>query len=282
MRAFHFNSEKFIFNLKLVGPENFLIFTSNSLCMETILITGASSGIGKATAQALDHKSRRFILCGRREDRLKELAKSLKADATILAFDIRKQEEVNQAFFSIQDQLSEVTLLVNNAGGAHGLEALVDASMEDVETMIDSNLKGLLYVSKRIIPFLINNKKGHIINISSIAGKETYARGMVYCASKSAVESISKGMRLELNPHGVRVTNIAPGAVETEFSMVRFKGNQEKADQVYKGFKALTAEDIAETIRFAYESPAHVQIADLLVLPTAQASATQISRKHES
>ena len=244
------------------------------------LITGATSGIGKATAQAFAKEGFNLILCGRRQDRLNELQVDLSAKVKVftLQFDVRDKDAVSEAIESLPADWREIDILVNNAGNAHGLGAIQDGSIEDWDAMMDGNVKGLLYVSKAIMPTMIMRKKGHIINISSIAGKQTYPNGNVYCASKAAVEALSQGMRLDLNPYGIKVTNIAPGAVETEFSLVRFKQDFERASNVYNGFQPLMAEDIANTIVFAVTAPAHVVIADLTIFPLAQASAMVLKR----
>ncbi|WP_044174002.1 SDR family NAD(P)-dependent oxidoreductase [Flectobacillus major] len=245
------------------------------------IITGASSGIGKATAEAFAKLGIDLILCGRRIERLEALKETLEKSVNvhILTFDVRNREAVETALNSLPEALKQVDILVNNAGNAHGLGTIQDGEVADWDAMIDGNVKGLLYVSKVVMPWMIARQAGHIINISSIAGKQTYPNGNVYCASKAAVEAISEGMRLDLNPHGIKVTNVAPGAVETEFSLVRFKGDNERSDSVYKGFQPLVAEDIADIIAFAVTRPAHVVMADILVYPTAQASPSVINRK---
>jgi 3-hydroxy acid dehydrogenase / malonic semialdehyde reductase len=244
------------------------------------LITGATSGIGKACAESFANLGIRLILCGRRLDRLEELKESLsgQVDVMTLAFDVRDRQAVNDAIGTIPDDWQDIDILLNNAGNAHGLSPIQDGDVDDWDAMIDGNVKGLLYVSKAIIPFMIANKKGHIVNISSIAGKQTYPNGNVYCASKAAVEALSAGMRLDLNPFGIKVTNIAPGAVETEFSLVRFKGDQNRSESVYKGFKPLSATDVAECITFAVTRPAHVVVADMVLFPIAQASTMVLKR----
>lgn len=244
------------------------------------LITGASSGIGKATAEAFANLGINLILCGRRLDRLYEIQEALseKVKVNILTFDVRKREEVEKALHTLPEELQAIDILVNNAGNAHGLNPIQDGNPDDWDAMIDGNVKGLLYVSKTIMPWMIARQKGHIVNISSIAGKATYPNGNVYCASKAAVEAISEGMRLDLNPHGIKVTNVAPGAVETEFSLVRFKGDDKRAEAVYKGFIPLTPQDVAESITFAVTRPAHVVVADMTLFPVAQASATVLRR----
>lgn len=249
---------------------------------KTALITGATSGIGQATAKIFAEKGINLILCGRRKSRLDDIKKELedKVKITTLSFDVGNREAVFSAIENLSDQnKKDINILVNCAGNAHGLDTFLDSSIDDFDSMIDSNVKGLLYVSKAVVPILVANKRGHIINISSIAGKETYPKGTVYCATKHAVEAISKGMRMDLLTQGIKVTNIAPGAVETEFSLVRFKGDQKRADAVYQGFEPLVAEDIADAIYYAVSRPDHVQIADMTIFPKAQASGTLFDRK---
>ena len=247
----------------------------------TALITGASSGIGEATAKSFANHDINLIICGRNENKLKELARELESsvDVKLLVFDIGEFEAVKRAIEGLDPKWQKIDILVNNAGGAHGLELLEDALVEDWEKMIDSNLKGLLYISKLIIPKMIHHGRGHIINVGSIAGKQTYAKGVVYCAVKSGVEAISKGMRLELVPKGIKVTNIAPGAVDTNFSNVRFKGDLERAKAVYHGYTPLYADDIASCIQFCVSAPDHVQVADMTIFPSAQSDATTIHRR---
>ncbi len=244
------------------------------------LITGATSGIGEATARLLASNNFDLILCGRRKDRLQKLSAELATLTRIhtLVFDVRDQKETTTQLASLPDDWKNIDVLVNNAGNAHGLDSIQNGSVEDWDAMMDINVKGLLYVTKAILPVMVQRNKGHIINIGSIAGKEVYANGNVYCASKFAVDALTKGMRIDLNAHGIKVTGIHPGMVETEFSLVRFKGDTEKAANVYKGVEALRGEDIADLILFAVTRPAHVVIADLVVLPTAQASATVVKR----
>lgn len=246
------------------------------------LITGATSGIGEATAKLFAKNKIDLILCGRRQDKLNALKSELDSFIKVktLSFDVGNKEQVFSELNGLENEWKNIDILINNAGGAHGLEQFVDGNIDDWEKMIDFNVKGLLYVSKVITPWMIERKKGHIINISSIAGKQTYSNGMVYCASKSGVEAISRGMRLELVPHGIRVSNIAPGAVETEFSLVRFKGDEKKAKNVYKNFEPLIAQDIADCILYCVNVPEHVQIADMTIFPSAQSDATTIHRKH--
>ncbi|MBU0942621.1 MAG: SDR family NAD(P)-dependent oxidoreductase [Flavobacteriaceae bacterium] len=247
---------------------------------KTALITGATSGIGKATAQILAKNNYRIILCGRREDRLQELKKELEAftDVHCLSFDVRDKNLVFEAINSLPHDFSTIDVLINNAGNAHGLDPIQTGDIDDWDAMIDINVKGLLYVSKAIIPQMIERKFGHIINIGSTAAKEVYPNGNVYCASKHAVDALNQGMRIDLNPFGIRVGAIHPGMVETEFSEVRFKGDTNRAENVYKGFTPLQAEDIADIIHFVVSRPYHVNIADLIVMSTAQASSTIVKR----
>ncbi|MBT30844.1 MAG: NAD(P)-dependent oxidoreductase [Thalassobius sp.] len=247
---------------------------------KTAFITGATSGIGKATAEVFAQNGINLILCGRREDRLKELAETLGKSVAVYTcvFDVRDKEAVFKAVESLPAEFKQIDILINNAGNAHGLEPLNEGSTDDWDSMIDINVKGLLYVSKAIMPIMVEQKSGHIINIGSVAGKEVYANGNVYCASKYAVDALNQGMRIDLNEYGIKVGAINPGLVETEFSMVRFKGDKDKADKVYQGLDALTPLDIAETIMFMVSRPPHVNIADLLIFPTAQASATKVKR----
>lgn len=247
----------------------------------TALVTGATSGIGKATAILFAVEGIHLILCGRRQDRLdalqKELAKQTKV--TTLNFDVRDKDEVFKAIESLPSEFLNIDILINNAGNAHGLDPINEGSTDDWDAMIDINVKGLLYVSKAVIPRMIERKSGHIINIGSTAGKEVYPKGNVYCASKHAVDALTIGIRMDLNPYGIKVGAVNPGAVETEFSTVRFKGDDDKADAVYEGFKPLMAEDVAETLYFVVTRPPHVNISDLIITPTAQASATVWNKK---
>ncbi len=247
---------------------------------KTALITGATSGIGKATAELFAENGIHLILCGRRQERLDELQSTLgkKTKVHTLNFDVRDKEAVSNAINSLPADFSNIDILLNNAGNAHGLDTIDKGSLEDWDAMLDINVKGLLYVSKAIIPQMVARKDGHIINIGSTAGKEVYPRGNVYCASKHAVDAINQGMRIDLNAHGIRVGAINPGLVETEFSNVRFKGDEARAETVYKGFQALKAEDIADIIHFVVTRPYHVNIADLVVMPTAQASSTIVKK----
>jgi 3-hydroxy acid dehydrogenase/malonic semialdehyde reductase len=245
------------------------------------LITGASSGIGKATAKIFAKNGIDLILCGRRQNRLDELEKELNSFCKIhtLNFDVRDKETVFTKINELPEAFSEITFLINNAGNAHGLDFFQDGKIEDWEAMIDINVKGLLYVSKAVLPKMLAKEKGHIINIGSTAGKEVYPKGNVYCASKYAVDAINQGMRIDLNGKGIKVGAINPGMVATEFSEVRFKGNVEKASKVYQGFTPLQANDIAEIILFTVTRPAHVNIADLTVMALDQASSTVVNKK---
>ncbi|MFY0599111.1 MAG: SDR family NAD(P)-dependent oxidoreductase [Cyclobacteriaceae bacterium] len=248
---------------------------------KTILITGATSGIGKATAEILAEKGHRIILCGRRKDRLNELSNILgeKTSVHTLSFDATIKEDVFAAIESIPDDWKKIDVLINNAGNAHGFDFIHEASIDDWESMININLKGLLYVTKSVLPDMVKRKSGHIINIGSIAGIESYPKGGVYNASKYAVDGLTKSMRQDLIEHNIKVSEIKPGLVNTEFSNVRFKGDDQKAAKVYEGMDPLTASDIAEILEFIISRPAHVNLADTLVLPTAQATATMVRRK---
>jgi len=245
------------------------------------LITGATSGIGKATAELFAGAGIDLILCGRRQERLDEVSAELsgKVSVTTLVFDVREKGAVLAMIGSLPDDWKNIDILVNNAGNAHGMGSLDEGDTEDWDAMIDGNVKGLLYVSKAVIPLMLEKGSGHIVNISSIAGKQTYVNGAVYCASKAAVEVLSEGMRLELTQHGIKVTNVAPGAVETEFSLVRFKGDEDRAEKVYQGFDPLQAGDIADAILYAVNAPSRVTIADITILAGAQSAATTIHRK---
>jgi 3-hydroxy acid dehydrogenase/malonic semialdehyde reductase len=247
------------------------------------LITGATAGIGEACAELFASENYNLILTGRRLDRLEKLAARLNkkhnAEVAVCAFDVRDREQVISNFENLPAKWKKVDVLINNAGLSQGLDPIQNGNLDDWDTMIDTNVKGLLYVSKVVSNWMINNGKGHIVNIGSIAGKEVYPNGNVYCATKHAVDALSKGMRIDLVQHGIRVTAIHPGAVETEFSEVRFKGDKDRAKKVYDGFEPLVAKDIAETILFVVSRPKHVNINDLLIMPTAQATATNIVRK---
>jgi NADP-dependent 3-hydroxy acid dehydrogenase YdfG len=249
--------------------------------MKTILITGATSGIGLATARRFAEEGNyKLIVCGRRQDRLTHLVNELqdKVKVISLSFDVREKQVVNECLNSLPSEFQHIDILINNAGNAHGLDSIQEGNPDDWDAMLDINVKGLLYVSQPIIQQMISRKTGHIINIGSTAGKEVYPKGNVYCASKHAVDALNQAMRIDLNEHGIRVGAVNPGLVETEFSEVRFKGDTKKAANVYKGFQALKPEDIADIIHFCVTRPYHVNIADLVVMPTAQASSTQVKK----
>ena len=249
-----------------------------------VFITGATAGFGKACADIFAKNGWNLIITGRRQDRLETIKDQIKADYKIevisLCFDVREEQEVIRAVESLSvDITSNLTLLVNNAGLAVGKGSIDSGLSDDWNRMIDTNVKGLLYVTKAVVPFLKANDNSQIINIASIAGKEVYPGGNVYCASKHAVDALSKAMRIDLVQYGIKVTNIAPGAAETEFSIVRFKGDETMADSVYEGYTPLYAEDIAETIFFAATRPPHVTLNDITIMPTSQASATVLHKK---
>jgi len=246
---------------------------------KTALITGATSGIGEATAYEFAKQGIKLVLCGRRKERLNTIQKALArlTDVHILNFDVRDKSETLKAIQTLPKGFKTIDILINNAGNAHGLDPIQTGNLEDWDAMMDINVKGLLYVSKAVIPQMTERQSGHIINIGSSAGKEVYPKGNVYCGSKHAVLAITEGMRIDLNPFGIKVGAINPGLVETEFSKVRFKGGKE-ADSVYKGFKALQAKDVAEVIYFAVSRPPHVNIADVLMFCTAQASSTIVKK----
>ena len=245
-----------------------------------IFITGASSGFGEATARIFSKRGWPLILMARREERLLALKEELSKQVEVITLtcDVRDEQNVNSAISLLDDNvIDNIGILVNNAGLAVGKGPIDQGITEDWERMIDTNVKGLLYVTKAIVPHFKRNKKGHIINIASIAGKEVYPGGNVYCATKHAVDALSKAMRIDLVSHGIKVSNLAPGAAETEFSIVRFKGDKQTADQVYDGYDPLIADDIAETVWFLASRPAHVNINDITIMATAQASATVFS-----
>ena len=250
---------------------------------KTVLITGATSGIGEATAIKFAEATYRLIITGRRKDRLNDLTEHLVQEYGIdvlpLCFDVRDLRQVEKYLGNLPEEWKNIDILVNNAGLAAGLGHIDDGDRDDWDRMIDTNVKGLLYVTRTIVPGMVSRQSGHIINISSIAGKEVYENGNVYCASKHAVEALSKGMRIDLLKHGIKVTNIAPGMVETEFSLVRFRGDKERADAVYNGIRALKGEDVAEVIFYCTSLPSHVCINDLVITPTAQAGVNHSVRK---
>lgn len=250
--------------------------------MPSIFITGATAGFGRAIALKFAQHHWSIIINGRRTDRLRTLEdeiKNLGADVISLPFDVRNEQQVNEAIENLPIKWKQIDALVNNAGLAAGVNLIQDGKTEDWNTMIDTNVKGLLYVTKNIIPLMIKQKSGHIINIGSIAGKDAYMKGNVYCATKYAVDALTKSMRIDLLEHGIKVSSVNPGAAETEFSLVRLKGDVEKANAVYKGFQPLVADDIAEIVYFVATRPAHVCINDVVVTPTAQANTAHLLRK---
>jgi NADP-dependent 3-hydroxy acid dehydrogenase YdfG len=246
-----------------------------------IFITGATAGFGKAIAEIFSKNGYDIIINGRRKERLDELEIELRkngADVLKLPFDVRDNKAVEQAIQNLSDKWKNINILVNNAGLAQGLNLIQDGDLQDWDTMIDTNIKGLLYVSKAVMPLLIKTRNAHIINIGSIAGKEVYQKGNIYCATKHAVDAITKAMRIDMLEYGIKVTGICPGAAETEFSLVRYKGDVEKAKNVYKGFTPLNAQDIAEIVFFAATRPPHVCINDIVITPTAQANSVYIHK----
>ncbi len=251
--------------------------------MKTALITGATAGIGEACAHILAQNGYNIIITGRRADRLaavaQELAQMYKVQVHTLNFDVRHRQQTFDAIASLPAQWQKIDLLVNNAGLAMGLASFEEGNMDHWDTMIDTNVKGLLYVSKAVVPLMVANKTGHIINISSIAGKEVYAMGNVYCASKHAVDALTRSMRLDLSKFPIKVSMVCPGAVETEFSIVRFEGDVERAKKVYNGFENLVAQDIADAVWYIASRPQHVNINDIVVMPTAQPMAGVIHRE---
>ena len=248
-----------------------------------IFITGATSGFGKSTAELFAKNGYRLIITGRRKERLLSLKAELESqngsEVHLLCFDVRSQESTATAIQSLPEDWRNIDVLVNNAGLASGLDKVQDADLEDWNKMIDTNVKGLLYVSRAIIPWMINNKRGHVINVGSTAGKEVYEKAAVYCATKHAVDAISKGMRIDLLQHGIKVTQISPGAAETEFSLVRFHGDEQRAKDVYNGYEPMHAEDIADLIWFSANLPKHLCINDMVVTSTSQANSFYIHRK---
>ena len=244
---------------------------------KTVLITGATSGIGLACAYRFAHEGNRVIITGRRVGRLNKLENELieKYDVDVLSlnFDVRNKEEVFNNISSLPDGWKDIDILINNAGLAVGFNTIQEGDIDDWERMIDTNIKGLLYVTRAVLPGMVSRKRGHVINIGSIAGKEVYPNGNVYCATKHAVDALTKAIRIDTVEAGIKVTQISPGAVETEFSVVRFNGNKEKADNVYKGYEPLHPEDVADSVYYVTTLPPHVNINDLLIMPTAQANA---------
>lgn len=257
-----------------------IFFLSFRMKNKIALVTGATSGIGKACALTLAKLGYNIIATGRRADRLKELAAELpnEVECLPLVFDVRDREKVLEILGALPEDWKAIDVLINNAGNAHGMDPIQSGSLDDWDAMMDINVKGLLYVSKAIMKGMTERKSGMIINIGSIAGKEVYPNGNVYCASKHAVDALTQGMRIDMNPFGIKVMAIHPGLVETEFSLVRFKGDEKRSESVYQGFEPLLAQDIADIVEFAVTRPPHVVIADVLVLPTAQASATLVKK----
>ena len=248
-----------------------------------VLITGATSGLGAAIARKFAENGDHLILTGRREDRLdsitRELIKTYHVEILPLVFDVRKLKEVEDALEILPENWRNIDVLINNAGLAVGLNPIHEGVIDDWERMIDTNVKGLLYMSRVFVPLMVARKKGHIINIGSIAGKEVYPNGNVYCGSKFAVDAISKAMRIDLLPHHIKVTQVAPGALYTEFSLVRFKGDEARAEAVYNGFRPLIASDVADVVYYVTTLPGHVNINDLVIMPTAQASSMHFNRQ---
>lgn len=246
------------------------------------LITGATSGIGEACAHLFAQQGYNLILLGRRENLLEKMAHHLADKYAIevkkIQADVRDKENINYVLETLQPQWKNVDVLINNAGLSQGLDPIDKGNTDDWDTMIDTNIKGLLYVSKAVSSWMVEQKKGHIINIGSIAGKEVYPNGNVYCATKHAVDALNKAMRIDLLPYGIKVTAIHPGMVETEFSIVRFKGDEARAKKVYDGFEPLVAQDIADAIWFAVSRPAHVNVNDMVIMPTVQATGTILKR----
>lgn len=251
--------------------------------MKTALITGATAGIGQACAHILAENGYNIIITGRRADRLSTVAQELSQKHNVkvhtLNFDVRERQQTFDAIASLPVEWQKIDILVNNAGLAMGLASFEEGNVDHWDTMMDTNVKGLLYVSKAVVPLMIAHKTGHIINISSIAGKEVYAMGNVYCASKHAVDALTRSMRLDLSKFPIKVSMVCPGAVETEFSIVRFEGDIEKAKNVYKGFENLVAQDIADAVWYIASRPPHVNINDIVVMPTAQPMASVIHRQ---
>ena len=248
-----------------------------------VLITGASSGFGEACARLFAEQGTKLIIAARRDDRLKILAEELKTkyktDMLVLKLDVRNNKEVDEAISKLPDEWKKIDVLINNAGLSRGLDKLHEGKIQDWEEMIDTNVKGLLYISRAVIPLMVKRNTGHIVNIGSIAGHEVYPGGNVYCATKHAVDAITKGMRIDLNGTDVKVTTIDPGLAETEFSIVRFRGDNERAKNVYKNIEALSAEDIADAALFAVTRRKNTVVAEMIMLPVCQASAAVVSRK---
>ncbi len=250
---------------------------------QTFLITGASSGIGGACAERLAKAGAKLILTGRRKERLHDLAKKLQSEGAqvyVASFDVRNNDEVVDFVKTIPTEFRNIRVLINNAGLAAGLDPIQSGDVDQWDRMIDTNLKGLLYMSRAVLPLMMEVKDAHVINIGSIAGKEVYGSGNVYCGTKHAVDALTRAMRIDLLPLNIRVSSVSPGLVETEFSLVRFEGDQDRASSVYKGYQPLLAEDIADAVAYILQAPSHVNIADILILPTAQASSRDVSRSN--
>jgi len=247
----------------------------------TVFITGASAGIGRACAEAFSRAGARLVLCARRADRLSELAASLDAEVEILELDVRNSRAVADAVGALPDNWARIDVVVNNAGLAVGLAPLHEGAPEDWDRMLDTNIRGLLAVTRAVVPGMVDRGRGHVVNIGSIAAREAYPGGAVYCATKAAVARLTEGLRIDLLGTGVRVSTVDPGMVETEFSVVRFGGDTARAAEVYRGLEPLTAQDVAETVVWVADRPPHVQVAEVLLLPTAQASATRVARNAE-
>lgn len=245
----------------------------------TVLVTGASSGIGRACALAFAAAGARVAVCARREDRLREVVDALGADGHGFVLDVRDRRAVDEAIASLPQPWSAIDVVVNNAGLAAGFDPLPEGEPSDWDRMIETNITGLLNVTRAVVGPMRERGRGHVVNVGSIAGHETYPNGAVYCATKAAVDRITRGLRMDLLGSGVRVSTVDPGMVETEFSLVRFDGDAERAETVYAGVTPLTAEDVAETIVWVADRPAHVQVAEVLLLPTDQAAATMVARK---
>ena len=252
--------------------------------MKTALITGATSGIGRACALRFARQGYRLIITGRNQERLQQVKQQcelMHSEVLALCFDIRDREQTIQAIDTLPQQWKEIDVLINNAGLALGLDKVSEANLDDWMTMVDTNIKGLLVMTRCVVPLMIARRKGHIINVGSVAGDTAYLRGNVYCATKAAVKAFSDGLRLDLADTPLRVTNLKPGLVETNFSVTRFHGDTQRAAEVYKGVKPLTGDDIADVACYAAEAPAHVQIAEVLILATHQANASTIVRDTE-
>ena len=252
---------------------------SYSLTGKIVLVTGASSGIGAACARAFAEAGARLILAARRKERLHQLAAALKVDTHVIELDVRDQAAVQAAITALPQEWREIDILLNNAGLSRALTKLQEYDIDDMDEMVDTNVKGLLYVTRAVVPGMVARGRGHIINLGSIAGHQTYPNGAVYCATKAAVKSISEGLKLDLNGTPIRVTSVDPGMVETEFSLVRFHGDAERANKVYVGLKPLSGDDVADVVLFCATRPPHVNINDVIMMPVAQASATVVYRQ---